>query len=54
MEFIPFLAKLNFQQPLILSSVSHDSSEIIIICLFVAQETFLPMINIEKLKVFDG
>ncbi len=31
------MAKLNFQQPL----VSHDPSEIILICWFAAKETFL-------------
>ncbi len=36
-------SKLNFQ-----SSVSHDSSEIIIICWFAAQETFLIIINVEN------
>uniref|UniRef100_A0A673J0W0 NAD(P) transhydrogenase, mitochondrial n=1 Tax=Sinocyclocheilus rhinocerous TaxID=307959 RepID=A0A673J0W0_9TELE len=30
--FIPVMAKLNFQQPLLQSSVSHDPSEIILIC----------------------
>ncbi len=34
MFFIPVLAKLNFQQPLLLSSASHDPSEIILICSF--------------------
>ncbi len=40
---IPVMAKLNFQQPLLQSSVSNDPSEIILICWFVAQETFLPI-----------
>ncbi len=35
------MAKLNFQQPLLHISVSHDPSEIILICWFGAQETFL-------------
>ncbi len=39
---------LKFQQPLIQSSVSHDPSEIIVICWFAAQETFL-IINAELL-----
>ncbi len=34
------MAKLNFQQSLPQSSVSHDPSEIILICWFGAQETF--------------
>jgi len=36
MKFIPVMAKLNFQQ-----SVSHDPSEIILICGFAIQKTFL-------------
>ncbi len=36
MEFIPVMSKLNFQQPLLQSSVSHDPSEIILICCFCA------------------
>ncbi len=40
-ELIPLIAKLNFQQPLIESSVSHDPSEIIEICWFGAQDFFL-------------
>ncbi len=31
-KFIPVMAKLNFQQALFQSSVSHDPSEIILIC----------------------
>ncbi len=34
------MAKLNLQQLLLQSSVSHDPSEIIVICRFGAQETF--------------
>jgi len=41
MSFIPVTAKLNFQQSLLQSSVSHDPSEIILICWFGAQETFI-------------
>ncbi len=33
MQFIPVMGKLNFQQPLLPSLVSHDPSEIILICL---------------------
>ncbi len=40
------MAKLNFQQALLPSSVSHDPSEII--CWFAAQETFLIIINVEN------
>ncbi len=45
------MAKLNFQQPLLQSSVSHDSTEIILICWFRAEETFLLIINVEKTYV---
>ncbi len=41
------MAKLNIQQPLLQSSVSHDPSEIILICWFGVQETFI-MINAEN------
>ncbi len=37
-------AKLNFQQPLLQSSVSHDPSEIILICWFGSQEEKLLLI----------
>ncbi len=43
------MAKLNFQQPLLQSSVSHNPSEIILICSFGAQETFIFIImNVEN------
>ncbi len=51
------MAKLNFQQPLLQSSVSYHPSEIILICWFDAQETFLTIINVEKvvlLNIFCG
>ncbi len=38
------MAKLNFQQPLLQSSVSHDPSESILICRFGVQEPFLIII----------
>ncbi len=41
------MVKLIFQQPLFQSSVSHDHSEIILICWFAAQETFHIIINAE-------
>ncbi len=48
------MVKLNFQQPLFQSLESHDPSEIILICWFGAQETFL--INFElhlfKIEIF--
>ncbi len=44
---------LNFQQPLNQSSVSHDPSEIILICWFSAQETFIIIINIENLVLLN-
>ncbi len=43
------MVKEHFQQPFLQSSVSHDPSEIILIFWFVAQETFLIIIDIEKL-----
>ncbi len=42
------MAKLNFQQPLRQFSMSHYSSEIILICWFGEQETFLIIIIVEK------
>ncbi len=36
--FFSVMAKLNFQQPSLQSSVSHDPSEIILIIWFVPQE----------------
>ncbi len=33
MQFIHVMKRLNFQQPLLQSSVSHDPSEIIVMCL---------------------
>jgi len=35
------VVKLNFREPLLQSSVSHDPSNIILICWFGAQETFI-------------
>jgi len=40
MPFIPVMAKLNFQQPLLQATVSHDPSEIILICWFDAQNIY--------------
>ncbi len=40
------MVNLNFQQPLILTLVSQDPSEIIQICWFDAQETFIIIIII--------
>jgi len=37
--------KFLFQHPLLQSPVSHDSSEIILICGFAAQGTFIIIIN---------
>ncbi len=45
MFFIPVMVKLNFQQSLLLSSVSHDPSEIILIWWFGALETLLSMLK---------
>ncbi len=41
------MAKMNYQQPFLQSSVSHDPSEIVLIYWFVAKETFLYIINVE-------
>ncbi len=54
MKFILVMAKLNFQQPLLQSSVSHDTSEIILIDFFGAQEIFLININVVLLNIFCG
>ncbi len=44
------MLKLNFHQSVLKSSVSHDSSsEIILICLFGVQETFLIITNFENI-----
>ncbi len=40
--------KAKFSASLLQSSVSHDSSEIILICWFAAQETFITIINVEN------
>ncbi len=48
MQFIPVIATLSFQQ----SSVSHDPSEIIIICFNFAQEIFINIIGNTLLKAF--
>ncbi len=40
--------KAEFSATLLQSSVSHDPSEIIIIYLFAAKETFLIIINVEN------
>ncbi len=40
--------KAEFSASLLQSSVSHDPSEIIIICWFAAQETFLIIMNVEN------
>ncbi len=41
--------KSEFSAQLLQSSVSHDPSEITVICWFAAQETFLIIINVKKL-----
>ncbi len=38
---------------LLMSSVSHHPSEIILICWFVAQESFLIIINVEKVVLLN-
>ncbi len=42
------MIKAEFSASLLQSSVSHDPSEIILICWFAAQETFLIIINVEN------
>ncbi len=46
MQFIPVI-KAEFSASLLQSSVSHDPSEIILICWLAAQETFLIIISAE-------
>ncbi len=41
---MPFLINIKICE----SHVSHDSSEIILICLFAAQDTFLIIIHVES------
>ncbi len=48
MLFIPVMAKLNVQQSLLQSLVSHEPSEIIVISRFSVQETFLIIISVEN------
>ncbi len=42
------MIKAEFSASLLQSSVSHDPSEIILICWFAAQETFLIVIGVEN------
>ena len=42
------MIKAEFSASLLQSSVSHDPSEIILICWFAAQETFMIIINVEN------
>ncbi len=44
------MIKAEFSASLLQSSVSHDPTEIILICRFAAQETFLIIILIENIK----
>ncbi len=46
MLFIHVITKLDFQQPFVLSSVSHDPSENILICRSGAQEKCIIIIII--------
>ncbi len=45
--------KAEFSSSFLQSSVSHDPSEIIIICWFAAQETFLIIINVENSLILN-
>ncbi len=47
------MEKLNFQQRLLLSSVSQDPSEIILICLIGSQDTFLLLSMLKKVVVLN-
>ncbi len=47
MKFISVI-KAVFSASLLQSSVSHDPSEIILICWFAAQETLLIIINVDN------
>ncbi len=46
--YVNIIEKAVFSASLLQSSVSHDPSEIIIICWFAAQEIFLIIINVEN------
>ncbi len=46
------MAKTKFSASLHQFSLSQDTSEIILICCFAAQETFLIIINVELLNIF--
>ncbi len=46
--------KAEFSSQLLQSSVSHDAPEIILICWFTAQETFLIIINVKNSYIFCG
>ncbi len=43
-----FVREAEFSASLLQSSVSHDPSEIILICWFAAQYTFLVIIDVEN------
>ncbi len=47
MYFISVMAMLNFQQPFLQSSVSHNPSEITLMVIG-AQETFLIVISVDN------
>ncbi len=49
MQFYFLWCKAEFSVSLLQSSVSHDPSEIILIYWSAAQETFMIIINVEKL-----
>jgi len=46
------MAKLNSFASLPQSSVSHDPSEIILICWSAVQETFITIINVENRSLY--
>ncbi len=46
------MIKAEFSASLLQSSVSHDPSEIILICSFTAQETFLLLLMLKTVNIF--
>jgi len=48
-----YIGKAEFSASLLQSSVSHDPSEILIICWFDAQDTFIIIINVQKSSIYQ-
>jgi len=51
--FYPVMAKLNSQQPLLLSSVSHDPSEIILLMLICCSGNFLLLLMLNTVVLLN-